>query len=223
MGLDMVFEMYRWSRQHKFLENIMQMFFGSGNKTVEFNVLRFIAIFTMEAANVKAILSLNHQSFGMANKPKEIDLLLGDGIFTNEGKAWHQSREMLRPSFARSQIADLDILEKHVSALIDNIPRDCSTIDLSKLFSQLTLSIAVEFLFGDRSNGCRSDTELASNEAFAQAWDRVSNFFETEEYTGRFWLWHEILDRLRMNPRFKRNCHELHGKHELSPWLLLLC
>lgn len=218
LGLDILFKVYRWSQQHIFLEKLTEILFGSGNKTVELNFFRIISIFTTEAENVKTVLSLNHKAFKLGDKTKELDLLLGDGIFTNEGQAWHQSRELLRPSFARSQIADLDMLEKHVNKLTDKIPRDGSTIDLSESFSQHTLSIAIEFVFGDSTSGSHSDAQTTSSEAFARDWNRVSNYLGSYGYHGKFWLWHFILDRVRLNPGLIRDCRQLHGKHEaISP------
>ena len=56
------------------------------------------------------------------------------GIFTTDGAAWHHSREMLRPNFVRSQVGDLATFERHVSHLIQSIPKDNSTVDLSEKF-----------------------------------------------------------------------------------------
>lgn len=41
---------------------------------------------------------------------------------------------MLRPNFVRSQVGDLATFERHVSHLIQSIPKDNSTVDLSDKF-----------------------------------------------------------------------------------------
>jgi hypothetical protein len=60
---------------------------------------------------------------------------------------------MIRPNFTRSQVADLDGLEKHVQRFVNLLPRDGSTVDLQPLFCLLTMDSATEFLFG-RSTNC---------------------------------------------------------------------
>lgn len=211
-GLDALFDIYRWTQQHTLIENMREMLYGSGTKTVEFNSLGSIVIFTAEVDNVKTVLSLKFKSFGTVDLTKELDLVLGGGIFTSQGEAWHQSRELLRPCFARAQVADLEMIERHVSTLINKIPRDGSTTDLSKFFSQLTSSAAIEFLFGDSSAEGDSVAVTASNDSFATVWDRVSSFIVGAEDGGRLWLFWFILDRMRMNPQFRRDCHTIHGK-----------
>lgn len=76
---------------------------------------------------------------------------------------------MLRPSFSRQQVADLDIVETHVGHLLQHIPGDGSTVDLQDLFFRLTIDSATEFLFGASSNMLL--TGDTSNEiSFDEAW-----------------------------------------------------
>jgi cytochrome P450 len=214
LGLDFLFTMTKWNQHHTLLENVDKLLFSSGYNTVEFNFLRYITILTTEAENTKTALSLNFRSYGLPGMPKEIDMLIGGGIFTNEGHAWHQSRELLRPCFARTQIADLDMLEKHASTLIEKIPRDGSTIDLSKLFSQFTLSVAIEFLFGDIATEGNSDAEIRSNNTFAEVWDRLSSQLGGEGQN----LGMMLLRYIRVSPQFKRDCRMVHGKYPAFCW-----
>jgi cytochrome P450 len=97
------------------------------------------AIATIEPENIKTMLSLKFKDFGLGEEKTAFVPLLGYGIFTTDGGAWQHSREMLRPNFTRSQVGDLETFERHVSRLIQTIPRDGSTIDLSELFFRLTL------------------------------------------------------------------------------------
>ncbi len=217
LGLDAVFAIWRWSDQHIFLEKTSQKFFGFGAKTVQHNFLGYNVILTCEAENTKSVLSQNFKLFGLASMPKELDLLLSGGIFLKEGEAWHQSRELIRPSFARSQVADLDMLEKHVNTLIGSIPRDGSTVDLSTLFSQLTLSTAIEFLFGESSDEGNSATEEVSSHAFTQVWVRITRYLAEggEGEHGTLWLYNFLLDRVRINPQYRRNCRTIHGEYSI--------
>ena len=88
--------------------------------------------------------------------PRRIDAVvpsLGHGIFASNGAAWERSRALIRPSFTKTQVADLDTFETHIQHFISAIPRDGSTVDLQPLFFSLTMDSATEFLFG-RSTAC---------------------------------------------------------------------
>ena len=223
LGLDAVLKMWKWYDQHMVLEKSTELFFGPGRQTVEFNFLGYVAILSTEAENLKAVFSQQFRLFKMPSGTKEVDLLLHGGIFLNEGEAWHQSRELIRPSFARSQVADLEMLERQVRMLIDKIPRDGVTVDLSTMFPQLTLSVAISFLFGESSNEVFSDAEEAEKYTFNQTWNRVSVYLASrgEGMHGVLWVYNFLLDLIRMNPRHKRDCRKIHGGHGifLSPSL----
>ena len=92
--------------------------------------------------------------------------LLGKGIFTSDGEAWAHSRALLRPSFAREQIADLNTFEKHMQQLFQLIPADGTTVDLKDLFFRFTMDSATEFLFGHAVGSLKS---LAEARAEAEA------------------------------------------------------
>lgn len=78
--------------------------------------------------------------------------LLGRGIFTSDGSEWQHSRSLLRPSFAKAQVADLALVELHVNNLFKKLPSDASTVDLQPLFHNFTLDSATDFLFGRSTN-----------------------------------------------------------------------
>jgi cytochrome P450 len=97
-----------------------------------------IVIITIEPRNVQAILALKFKDFDLGSpRNKAMSPLLGQGIFTSDGQLWEHSRALVRPNFVRNQVADIDVYEKHVSNLIDNIPLDGSTVDLQELFFQM--------------------------------------------------------------------------------------
>jgi cytochrome P450 len=63
---------------------------------------------------------------------------------------------MLRPQFARTQVADLELEEIHVQNLLRRLPINADgwteKVDLQPLFFNLTLDSATEFLFGETVN-----------------------------------------------------------------------
>ena len=67
--------------------------------------------------------------------------LVADSVFISDGDVWKNSRDLLKPIFKRSQIADLHTLEFHVQHALNEIPADDSTIDLQELFRRLVSSV----------------------------------------------------------------------------------
>jgi cytochrome P450 len=59
---------------------------------------------TCEPENIKAILATQFADFGLGDRYQHFLPLLGDGIFTLDGKGWSHSRALLRPQFSREQV-----------------------------------------------------------------------------------------------------------------------
>lgn len=137
---------------------------------------------TTEPQNVKTILSLSFEDFGIANREKSLGRLLGKGIFTTDGERWAHSRAMIRPNFTRNQVADLEAFERHIQTLFAILPRDGSTVDLQELFFKFTIDSATEFLFGTSTEtlsavakGRDAGAAVAFANAFNKAQDSVAN------------------------------------------------
>ncbi len=145
------------------LEVVQKCFFRNCH-TVRVKLLSTNIIFTIEPENLKTILASNFKEWTLSTRRKRaMDATVGHGIFNADGPIWKQSRELLRPNFARSQIDNPETLEPHVSALIDAIPHDGSTFDLQELFSRFTTSTAIEFLFGfDQSTSKELSTAFSA-------------------------------------------------------------
>ena len=112
---------------------------------------------TDEPEIVKTILATKFADFALDKLRRDaVAPALGHGIFSSNGPAWERSRALIRPSFNRSQVADLDNLEVHVQRLIDVISPQKSEIDLQPLFYSLSMDFATKFLFG------RSTSSLVS-------------------------------------------------------------
>jgi len=73
--------------------------------------------------------------------------------FSADGEQWTHARAMLRPQFARDQVSDLDLEERHVQSLMQVLPSSeggwTSIVDIEAMFFNLTIDSATEFLFGE--------------------------------------------------------------------------
>ncbi|TAQ88476.1 hypothetical protein B7494_g3183 [Chlorociboria aeruginascens] len=174
-GLDIFFENLRLLKSGTFLLAVQRRFNmvngGRGANTYSAKVLGETMIFTNEPENVKTILATKFREFELPPiRIKAFGAIFGRGIFTTNGHDWETSRALLRPNFARKQIADLDIFESHFSKMKAHIPLDGSTVDLQKLFFMLTLDSATEFLFGHSTNVLAPGGSVAG-ERFSEAFE----------------------------------------------------
>lgn len=62
-----------------------------------------------------------------------MEFFCGRGFITMDGDVWQHSRKSPRPSFAKHNIADLNILSRKVGDLLTQLPKDGETIDLQPL------------------------------------------------------------------------------------------
>ena len=210
LGLQAFLDVSKWFREHKLLENVRERYESLGTHTFRQKQVGQPVISTIEPQNLKTILSLDFHKWSLGRRRNEaLNLLLGPGIFCTDGAQWAHSRAMLRPSFVRSQVADLATLEIHVRHLIDAIPRDGSTVDLQDLFFRFTLDAATEFLFGE-STGCLiASTKAAKVNRLSQALARGQDDVVTLSRTGK-------LGRLLLSKTFKEDTRYVHGKHHAA-------
>ncbi|KAI3392092.1 hypothetical protein diail_6198 [Diaporthe ilicicola] len=147
LGLDFIITNIRAFRNHRFLELLSSRFREAG-PTWEVRGFHRCSTFTADSENVKTLLSLRFKDFTLGGRQRIMGPLLGQGVFASDGDEWAHSRALLRPNFAKDQVADLRLIETHVSRLFTLLPSDGSTVDLQPLFHRFTLDSATDFLFG---------------------------------------------------------------------------
>ncbi|RLV90190.1 Cytochrome P450 52A11 [Spathaspora sp. JA1] len=140
-------------------------------------------VFTKDPENIKAILSTQFDDFGLGLRFKFFDPLLGSGIFTLDGEGWKHSRAMLRPQFAREQIAHVRALEPHFQVLQKHIVKNQGKFfDIQELFFRFTVDSATEFLFGESVGSLRDETVGYTEVDFAGRADFASKFNRSQVY-----------------------------------------
>lgn len=121
---------------------------------VELSVLgnrRFLI--TKEPEHIKTILTSKFADFGKGPEFHRIwRPFLGDSIFTTDGKAWQDSRSLIRPMFVKDKIQDLDIFNKWANALLAKLPSAGETVDMLDLFYRMTLDVTTDYLLGASVN-----------------------------------------------------------------------
>lgn len=207
IGWGLLKENFHNSRKRKILTAGRARFEKYGNTFS--SVMGFVHIVaTIEPENVKAILSTKFNDFDLGTRrEKAFQPLLGYGIFCTDGARWEHSRALLRPSFARSRVADFRLLERHVEKLLRLIPRDESVVDLQKMFFDFTMDTASEFLVGtsvDRLGNPDDEESQAFVDAFNYAQrcliDRTRYgaflpFYRNKQFDASVRICHQWIDK----------------------------
>ncbi|KAK8154889.1 putative cytochrome 52A4 [Phyllosticta citrichinensis] len=171
-GLDLVYRTLNavWNNQAYEMWHTIFYTYGNPNNpyTVESRLGGMRMIFTADPENIKAILAAQFHDFGKGERfNREWHDFLGDSIFTTDGDAWYQGRQMLRPLFLKDRISDLELHEKHVQVLMEHFGGDGQTVDIMDLLFRFTLDCATEFLFG-RSVDSQENPSVEFADAFAK-------------------------------------------------------
>ena len=177
LGVDVIYRHVYHSRSDTDIDFWEWLFTWTPNKhskTVEANLARQRWIFTADPENVKAILATQFQDFGKGRQfHEDWKPFLGDSIFTTDGQQWHNSRQLIRPQFVKTRVADLEVFEKHVQRLMNKIGGHGEEVDVAALFYRFTLDAATDFLLGKSVDSLDNpQAEFAS--AFAEV-QKVQN------------------------------------------------
>lgn len=129
--------------QHGRLLKLYEQHFQRYGKTFEEQFFNTKIINTMEAANLQHVAALSFADFGRATESRKnlSAPFMGTGILSSDGAQWKRSRDLIKPIFSRSEIADIDSLSYHVDRLLDMIPRNGNTVDIQPLLQRLVPKI----------------------------------------------------------------------------------
>ncbi|TQV93296.1 hypothetical protein V2A60_010274 [Cordyceps javanica] len=153
LGLDALFDAIAAARESRFTTSSARLFREIGANTYFTWIQGQQTIHTAEPDNIKCMLATQWRDYSIATRQAVLGEFLGHGIFVLEGDDWARSRARLRPNFAKDQVADLAMLERHVAELLRVLPSDPSdVVDLQTYFLRFTLDSASEFLLGHSTN-----------------------------------------------------------------------
>lgn len=191
LGLDSLYAMVKAGRERRFLNRNLERFDKFGN-THSVRTLRHHVIATREPENIKTVLSIKFADYSLGNRIETLGPLLGEGIFTSDGQAWAHSRSLVRPNFVKDQVANLAAFEALMQDFFALLPRDGSTVDLSRLFFDYTIDSATEFLFGTSTRSLKNrrvghESELND---FASAFNYAQHYLSFRMRLGPFMRFH---------------------------------
>ena len=136
-GLDLYHERTEAAKDGRYSKLFLEHFQKYG-KTWEEQTFDGRIINTIEPANIQTVAALKFNDYSKIPKRTKVLLpFLGHGLFSQNGKEWRRSRDIVTPLFKRAELTDVDGFKKFVDRMIDLIPRDGSTVDLQPLCEKL--------------------------------------------------------------------------------------
>lgn len=121
-------------------QKIYEQHFEKYGKTFEERFFDRKIITTMDPANIQHVLGIASRDFSKnesRTRRSIITKFIGPGILTATGAGWKHSRDLVKPIFSRGELADVNIIGKHVDRLMNVLPRDKSTIDAQQLLQDM--------------------------------------------------------------------------------------
>lgn len=199
LGIYGFFKLSKAVKEKRWVEFIADQYKTYGNTVRQVFLTRTI-ISTIEPENIKALLATQFKEFGLGTRHREFYPLLGDGIFTLDGAGWSHSRGLLRPQFARDQVADLDLMDDHIRNLVDLIHENNGiSFDIQRLFFLLTIDSATHFLFGESvgsmvpaasaKGGLLEKSSVGNAQGFAEAFGTAQDYLASRSRSqDAYWL-----------------------------------
>jgi cytochrome P450 len=88
---------------------------------------------TVDPANIRAINT--GKDWGVESmRLGGMEEFCGRGFLSTDGTVWQQSRKLLKPTFAKNNLQNLEYLSQQVDNMFSELPSDGATVDLQPLF-----------------------------------------------------------------------------------------
>ncbi|CVL02464.1 related to cytochrome P450 alkane hydroxylase [Fusarium mangiferae] len=167
-GIDFILKLMRVFKEKRLLETFANDFYKTVGITFLVERGSQQTIFTIDPENIKTVLALKFKDYGLAFRAPLFNPVTGGGMFVSDGEEWAHSRALMRPTFARDQVADLALTNRHVTDLVSKIPIN-TTFNLQELLFDFTMDTGTEFLFGESTDTLCNPTK--ASQEFTKAFD----------------------------------------------------
>jgi cytochrome P450 monooxygenase len=137
IGLDLFISNIRNAKNFRMLEGWKERWqkYGTTFSGMSMGVRN---IYTIDPRNLQSVHALNFAHYGVQPIRRDATLpFLGEGVFTMDGPFWEHSRALIRPTFTRTNVANLPAFEVNFQKFLNLLPKDGKTADLKPLFYRL--------------------------------------------------------------------------------------
>ena len=151
-GVDFGLENARNIIKHKFSQGVHDRFQRYGPTHRSRLVLKGI-VNTIEPENLEAVFKSQFADYTIIpGRAKLVKAFFSDGIFSNSGHEWKESRSLVHMAMANTRL-DEALFGKHASRLIQSIlSQDNTTFDFAKLAFAYTLDVSTGVFFGESTS-----------------------------------------------------------------------
>lgn len=166
-------------------------------------------VITRDTTNIRALLSVQFKSFEVGSgRHGCVKPLLGNGIFTQDGKDWEESRKLLAPMIQRPTLPDLNLFERgfqrlQESMILQEPPADPGTgfvVDVKERLLDLSLRMITDFLLGTSADpGATASDATDWMDKFAAEFNTAFKWISKRE---RFKIFYWMVDGLE----FRKSC-----------------
>ncbi|EPE37028.1 Cytochrome P450 [Glarea lozoyensis ATCC 20868] len=126
-----------------------------------------------------------------------------NGVFTDDGQPWRHARALIRPTFTRFEITDLEYFKTFVERFLALFPRDGSEFDMLPLAKRLFLDTSSEFILGQSVNSLLPTTPPEELE-FIESFDHCLTGLALRLVAG------PLRPLFKLDPTFKPNYQKVH-------------
>ncbi|KAF7895670.1 uncharacterized protein EAF01_009632 [Botrytis porri] len=167
LGLDLFIDNFRQMIKSNLLNTWVNRFQTYGN-TFSAKVQTTHSICTVDPRNLQTVHALNFTHYGIQplRQPPTLPFL-GEGVFTTDCSFWEHSRALIRPTFTKSNVANLPAFESHFQKFLALVPTDGTKVNLKPPLNKLIFDTSTEFLFGESMNTLSPDTPFQTEECLA--------------------------------------------------------
>ncbi|RBR24878.1 uncharacterized protein FIESC28_02296 [Fusarium coffeatum] len=167
-GIDFILKLMEVFKEKRLLETFANDLYKTVGTTFLVERGSQQTIFTIDPENIKTVLALKFKDYGLAFRAPLFNPVTGGGMFVSDGEEWAHSRALMRPTFARDQVADLGLTDRHVRDLVSKIPIN-TAFNLQELLFDFTMDTGTEFLFGESTDTLCNPTK--ASQQFTKAFD----------------------------------------------------
>ncbi|KAL8629817.1 hypothetical protein Q9189_004490 [Teloschistes chrysophthalmus] len=168
LALDILKRQYDLLPSQKLLDSYSQYF--DAMPEMEIHLFGQVGYLTTDPRNLESMLSTRFEDWGLGSRRAGLFPMLGEGIFTQDGRPWKHSRELLRRQFVRINFKDLSTFDHHVDDLVTNLSSSDGVVDLQPAFFRFTLATTAALLFGESTSHSGDE----DRESFGTSFDYAS-------------------------------------------------
>ncbi|KAL9593601.1 MAG: hypothetical protein Q9219_007475 [cf. Caloplaca sp. 3 TL-2023] len=166
LGLDVLYKQWKANADNCLLA-FQQPHLDRLGPTLRIDILGSVGYTTFDPENIEAALASRFDDFGLASRRGAMWPFLGEGIFTQDGRPWKHSRELLRRPFLKTHYQNLEGFQEPVRNLLARLSSSPGVIDLQPLFFQYTLATTTALIFGQPVES----SEDGEQDGFASSFD----------------------------------------------------